>query len=79
MEGLHSLFVHRFLDCRTAKSSRILPPFGLMISGSHTLAKAKNCSAEQAVHRVIQHFSHPISAADISREFAEGKKPVNIA
>jgi hypothetical protein len=33
----------------------------------------------QAVKRVIQQFSHPISAADISRKFVAGKNAANIA
>jgi hypothetical protein len=33
----------------------------------------------QAVQWVIQQFSHPISAADISRQFAEAKKAANVA
>lgn len=33
----------------------------------------------QAVKFSIQQFSHPISAADISRQFVEGKKGANVA
>jgi hypothetical protein len=33
----------------------------------------------QAVQRVIRHFSHPISAADICRQFAEAKNAANVA
>jgi hypothetical protein len=52
-----------------------------MTNGSHTPAKSKNSSAKQAqaVQRVFQQFSHPISAADISRQFADGKKAANVA
>ena len=50
-----------------------------MTIGSCPPAKSKNSPTKQAVQRVIQQFSHPISAADISRHFAAGKKAANVA
>jgi hypothetical protein len=50
-----------------------------MTNSSHVQEKSSLAELEHIVHLGIQQFSHHISAADIGRQFSEGKMAANVA